>query len=188
MLLVGILAPMTPEIEALEHQIDQLKEELAKARRAAPREVVDVFEFESPAGKVTLSQLFGDRDELVVIHNMGESCPYCTLWADGFNGLARHFESRSAFVVCSPDPVALQQEFAASRNWAFTMVSDVPRTFTAAMGYWKEGGLWPGASAFVKEAGKVYRTGKVVFGPGDDFCGIWPMMDLLGGPKGWEPS
>ena len=69
------------------------------------------------------------------------------------------------------------------------MVSDESKEFTTAMGYWSEAdGSWPAVSAFVLEDGKIYRTGKAVFGPGDDFCPIWPMMDLFGGAKGWEPK
>jgi predicted dithiol-disulfide oxidoreductase (DUF899 family) len=63
-------------------------------------------------GSVQLSDLFGEHEDLIVIHNMGVSCPYCTLWADGFNGLIRHLEDRAAFVMVSPDPPDIQKEFA----------------------------------------------------------------------------
>ena len=32
------------------------------------------------------------HDRLLMIHNMGEACRYCTLWADGFNGFLPHLE------------------------------------------------------------------------------------------------
>lgn len=180
---------MTTEIESLERQIETLKERLAELRHNAPREEVADFEFESLVGGQNLSDLFSDKDELIVIHNMGKSCPYCTLWADGLNGQTRHYENRAAFVVCTPDALEVQAEFAKSRGWDFRMVRDSTKDFSTAMGFWSnELGWYPGASAFVREGDKIYRTGKVIFGPGDDFCGIWPMMDLLGGAKGWEPK
>jgi predicted dithiol-disulfide oxidoreductase (DUF899 family) len=45
-------------------------------------------------------------------------------------------------------------------------------------------------SAFHRnDDGTVVRTGKAIFGPGDDFCALWHLLDLLpGGPKGWEPK
>src|SRR6516164_9513796 len=60
---------------------------------------------------------------------MGASCPYCTLWADGFNGLLPHIENRAAFVVASPDDPQAQEKFKASRGWRFPMVSHRDSTF-----------------------------------------------------------
>ncbi|MBS1724846.1 MAG: DUF899 family protein [Armatimonadetes bacterium] len=180
---------MTPEIEAMEKQIEELKERLAQARREAPREEVSDFAFQTLAGPVKLSELFGDKDDLLVVHNMGKSCPYCTLWADGINGHLRHYEERTALVVVNGNPPEIQDAFAKGRGWKFRMANDPDKSFTAAMGYWNErDGWWPGVSGFTKIGGKIYRTGKAVFGPGDDYCPIWPMMDLIGGDKGWEPS
>ena len=42
------------------------------------------------------------KRDLIVIHNMGASCPYCTLWADGFNGIYDHLADRAAFVALQP--------------------------------------------------------------------------------------
>lgn len=180
---------MTQDISALEAQIEQLKAQLAKLRLQAAREEVQDYTFQTTSGEVKLSELFGDRDDLWIVHNMGKSCPYCTLWADGLNGHVRHYEERANFVVCSPDPVDVQAEFAISRGWGFKMVSDRDRAFTSDMGFWTEqDGWWPGVSGFTRIDGKLYRTGKAVYGPGDDFCPIWPMMDLIGGDKGWEPT
>ncbi len=180
---------MSDQIAEIEKELAEVKERLAAARHALPREEIENFSFESPDGSKKLSDLFGDRFELILIHNMGRSCVYCTLWADGLNGLTQHFENRAAFVVCSPDEVSVQQEFATSRGWNFKMVSDASKEFSAACGYWNEkDGFWPAVSTFTKVGDKIYRTGKFEFGPGDDACAIWPIMDLLGGPKGWEPK
>src|SRR5262249_60427720 len=75
-----------------------------------PQEVMD-YTFATRDGPVRLSQLFGDKASLFVIHNMGASCPYCTLWADGFNGVLPHIENRAAFVVASPDDPQAQEKF-----------------------------------------------------------------------------
>ena len=52
---------------------------------------------------VSLDELFGDRSDLLVIHNMGRHCRWCTLWADGLNGLLDHMEARTAVVLVNGD-------------------------------------------------------------------------------------
>lgn len=58
------------EIEALDEQILQLKKKRAEMRRAMPREIVEDFTFETADGAVSLSELFGDKPDLLVVHNM----------------------------------------------------------------------------------------------------------------------
>ena len=180
---------MTPRIEQLENQIIDLMKELKAERRSAPSEVFQDYALQNAAGETSLRELFGNRDELLVIHNMGQVCEYCTLWAEGFNGMIDQFLSRSAFVVISPDSPAEQAALAKQRGWKFPMAQDATREFTTAAGFWTEAdGWWPGASGFRKEGDVIVRTGKTTFFPNDQFCSIWPLMDLIGGPKGWEPS
>ncbi len=44
-------------------------------------------------------EMFGDKKQLLLIHNMGQGCRYCTLWADGFNGFLKHLESVMSVVL-----------------------------------------------------------------------------------------
>ena len=136
-----------------------------------------------------LSELFGESDDLIVVHNMGKSCPYCTLWADGLNGVRDHLANRASFVVASPDEPKVQAEFASGRGWKFPMVSSAGTSFFNDMGFEIDGKAQPGVSAFHREDdGSIVRTGKAIFGPGDDFCAVWHLFDLLrGGPGEWEP-
>lgn len=178
-------------VQELEQQIYALKQELAQARAdRAPEPVRDDFPLITSAGHTTLSDLFGDRSDLIVIHNMGGACNYCTLWADGYSGYLRHLTEKAAFVVVSPDSPENQAKLAGARGWSFTMAQDATREFTTAMGFWKEEeGWWPGCSVFHKDAdGNVTRTGTTHFGPGDDFCMVWPLFEMItGGAGDWEP-
>lgn len=182
---------MTEEIIELEKQIYDLKQKLSVARRRFPKEPVKEYRFVSKDGQeMDFSSLFGEKQDLLVVHNMGHGCPYCTLWADGFTGFLPHLENRAAFVVVSPDAPDVQSEFAAGRGWQFRMVSDPDRQFTGDMGYLEsEDSYQPGVSAFHRdEQGNITRVGNTWFGPGDDFCSVWPFFDLLsGGGAGWEP-
>jgi len=183
---------MSDEITKLEDQISELKTRLAEARRRSGGQAVQDYTFKNSDGSdVKLSQLFGDKSDLLVVHNMGKGCRYCTLWADGFIGFTPHLENRGAFVVMSNDPPEVQREFAKSRGWNFRMASSRGTSFFKDMGYEPEPGkYWPGASAFHKDAsGNITRTGHASFGPGDDFCAIWHLFDLLkDGAKKWQPQ
>src|SRR5579871_3577004 len=183
---------MDGEIERIEQEILRLKGELVKARRAAPAETVSDYTFVGPGAEtVTLSSLFGDKRDLLVVHNIGRECPYCSLWADSMNGMLKHIQERTAFVLDSPDDWQTQQRFAQERGWKFAMVSSPDATFRKDMGYQDEQGHWlPGVSAFHKqEDGTIVRVGHSPFGPGDDFCPVWPLFDLFpDGAAGWEPA
>ncbi|MBS1706185.1 MAG: DUF899 family protein [Armatimonadetes bacterium] len=170
--------------------ISALKKELLELRKQRTPDVVGEFTLETPEGPKSISDLFGDKNDLIVIHNMGESCPYCTLWADGLNAFVPRFAERTAFVLVSPDPLEQQKALKAQRGWNFEMASDTSREFTTAMGYYTEdNGYWPGYSTFYRaEDGTITRVGADFFGPNDDYCAVWPMMDLLkDGVNDWEP-
>lgn len=178
------------QIDDLDYQLQDIKAKLAELRRQRPREAVSDYQLLDSEGRETpLSSLFGERSRLILVHNMGRSCPYCTMWADGFTGLLPHLESRAAFVLTSPDKPETQQEFAKSRGWNFPFYSTQGTSFIADMGFEDEKeGLMPGVSVFTKEPdGKMYRVSRAEFGPGDDFCAVWHFFDLLPeGIDGWE--
>lgn len=187
-----------PSVEECDHQIGELQQEwlklgerITELRRQRPAEPVRDYTLRRSDGSdVKLSELFGDKSDLLVIHNMGRSCPYCTLWADGFNGVAKHLQNRAGFAVISPDDPETQARFAADRGWTFPLCSAQGTTFIEDMGYLKEEGYWPGVSAFRKnEDGSIVRVARDYLGPGDAYCSVWHLFDLLpDGPNGWEPK
>lgn len=175
--------------EKFEAKFTELENDLKKTRskiqkllaKNAAMDVQDYAFKDSTGNEVKLSQLFGDKSDLIVVHNMGKSCAYCTLWADGFSGVTYFIEKKSAFAVVSPDPYEVQKEFAASRGWKFRMYSPNGNNFIKDMGYLTDSGsYWPGASVFHKDDnGKISRITKTFFGPGDDYCSVWHFFDLL---------
>ena len=140
--------------------------------------------------KTKLSELFGDRDDLIVVHNMGVDCPYCTLWADGFTGLLRHLESRAAFVVVSPDAPEVQAAVARERGWPFRMFSTAGSDFNREAGFEENGSPMPGFTTFHRTPqGGLERVSRGPFGPGDSFCSVWHFFDhLADGAAGWQPE
>jgi predicted dithiol-disulfide oxidoreductase (DUF899 family) len=154
-----------------------------------PQEVAD-YQLATLQGAVRLTELFAGKAHLILIHNMGTACPNCTLWADGLNGIYHHLADRAAVVVTSPDPPEVQQRFAQSRGWKFPMVSHQGTSFAADMGYRSESGGWlPGISVFKRDGKRILRVSDATFEPGDDFCALWHILDLLpGGAGDWAPK
>lgn len=154
-----------------------------------PQEVQDYSLTEWDDKSVKLSQLFGDKAELILIHNMGKHCPMCTMWADGFNGVLHHLEDRAAFVVVSPDSPNAQKKFAQSRGWKFKMLSAQGTSFNEDMGFGTNEDPRPGVSVFLKKNAEVHRIAKDNFGPGDPYCVVYHFFDLLpGGSAKWRPK
>ncbi len=171
-------------------QIAELRQKMRDEQASVEPEPVRDYEFATAEGPKRLSQLFGAKRDLFVIHNMGRACVHCTLWADGFNGIYPHIADHAAFVVASPDPPDVQKSFAASRGWRFPVVSHQGSSFAADMGYRSASGGWmPGVAVFRRDGDSIVRVADTGFSPGDDFCSLWHLLDLLPeGAAGWSPK
>ena len=117
------------EIEAVEKEIGELIVKLNALRKENPGEEVPNYVLATVDGERSLLDLFGSRDKLLMIHNMGQGCRYCTLWADGFNGLVAHLESAMSVVLVSKDAPDVQRRFASSRGWRGGSAAEVRRHF-----------------------------------------------------------
>lgn len=183
------------EIEKLHQEIVERRMRIIELLKKQAFPIEKTYKFYDQENlPVALADLFGDKDDLILVHNMGKRCVYCTLWADGINGFHQHIQDRTSFVVISPDDPATQKEFATSRGWKFKMLSDKDRTFSIDMGFGKMKDdkyyAMPGYSTFHRETdGTIKRIGYDEFGPGDLYAPIWHMLDLLpAGAAGWEPQ
>jgi predicted dithiol-disulfide oxidoreductase (DUF899 family) len=181
------------QIEALENEIAEKRKQINALKREWGARPVDDVVLDGWDGPVRLSELFGGKSDLVLVHNMGRECVMCTMWADGFNGVAMHLAARTAFAVCSPNSVDEQKAFAAGRGWTFRMVSDPTGDFTESLGYLvpHEGKKWavPGVSLLHRDPdGSIRRTARDFFGPGDLYSSPWHLWDLIAtpGPE-WFP-
>lgn len=172
------------EIDELERELVEKKKRINELRSKLQGKRVENYIFQGVDEEVSLLELFGDKDELIVIHNMGKSCPYCTLWADGFNGIYHHIIEKAAFVLTSPDSPAVQEDLAAERGWVFPILSTCNNSFKEDLGYRKGGENYPGVSVLTKDQeGNIYHHTEADFGPGDEYCVLWSLFDLL--PSGY---
>ncbi|NNK89467.1 MAG: DUF899 family protein [Saprospiraceae bacterium] len=171
-----------------------LQKEIIEIRRSMPLEEVSDYELLDKYGHpVTLSSLFGDSDELLLIHNMGKECKYCTMWADGLRGFTEVIEDRMPWVLASPNDPETLREFSESRHWHFKVVSFQGTSLGRDLGFeLAEDGkssYLPGVSALVRKDGKIYRSGYDSFGPGDMYNSVWHFFDLFpNGANGWAPK
>ena len=188
-------ADLEREIATAQEELERAQQRLVKLRRQMPPEPVEDYALGSVDGSVRISEMFDDKDDLILVHNMGSGCPYCTMWADEFNGVLHHLENRAAFVVVSPNSPKVQQNLARKRGWRFQMYSAEGSTFIKDMGFESDDEAYnthamPGVSVFRKsEDGSIARVSRDHFGPGDLYCGVWHLFDLLaGGPGDWGPQ
>jgi hypothetical protein len=57
------------------------------------------------------------------------------------------------------------------------------------MGYRPKGRATPGVSVFKRKGDKITRVADTAFSPGDDFCSVWHLFDLIPeGAAGRQPE
>src|SRR5216684_3889306 len=113
-----------------EKEFTKLRDELSRQRRELPWEKVEKrYVFEGPEGTATLSELFGERSQLVVYHFMftpewDEGCPHCSFWADNFNEIIVHLNQRDvSFVAVSRASSPKIEAFRKRMGWTFAWLS-----------------------------------------------------------------
>lgn len=124
------------EFLSKEKEFTRLRDELSRQRRALPWEKVEKrHEFDSAKGKVTLSDLFDGRSQLIVYHFMlgpgwEAGCPSCSFLADHYDGATIHLANRdTTLVVVSRAPLAEIEAFKKRMGWKFQWVSSFGSDF-----------------------------------------------------------
>ena len=177
------------DIRDIEMQIRQLMGKLALLQQTNRGDEVKNYSFPTLEGETNLLELFGENDKLLVIHNMGQGCRYCTLWADGFNGFLPHLESTISVVLVSKDAPKLQRKFANSRGWRFRLASHGGGDYIQEQSIMKDSNNMPGAVVYERDGDKIYRMNDCVFGPGDIYCSMWSLLGLAGmDANTWTPQ
>ena len=180
-----------PKIQEIENEIAAKKEELANLiSKEKGTEITDYTFLDTNNNSTLLSQLFKDKEELIIIFYMGIQCKYCTLWADNYNGITAPLKDRAAFAVVSNETPKIQTENKKNRGWDFEMYSRSKNTFAEDLGFTNDSGnSLPGVASFKKENGKIFVHHRTYFGPGDNYCNMWDFINIL--PKGinsWQPK
>ena len=181
---------MTAErIAEIQKQIFELTGELGTLLKQSRGTEVPDYRFASGSGEVSLLELFAGRDTLLAIHNMGQGCRYCTVWADGFNGFLPHLENAMSVVLLSKDPPELQRRFANERGWRFPLASHGGGAYIREQTVVDGQDNYPGAVVYKRDGSRILRFNACVFGPGDLYCSLWSLLALAGmGAQDWTPQ
>jgi predicted dithiol-disulfide oxidoreductase (DUF899 family) len=177
------------ELHDAEMELYQLTEKVAQLRKAQKPVAVKNYTFNGPEGDVTLLSLFADKTVLFVIHNMGQACRYCTLWADGLNGFVAHIESEFALVLVSKDDPQTQRRISNARGWRFRSVSHGGGEYIKEQTVSAGSDNTPGVVCYLREGNDIFRKNSAQFGPGDEFCSQWNLLSLAGvSAADWTPQ
>ena len=156
------------------------------------------LEKEGPFAKVRLSGLFADVNKPLVVYQymyggaQKKPCPMCTLWIDGFNGVAHHLRQHVNFAVIAEVGIGELREWGRQRGWRrLRLVSSAGSNFKADLHYQDaDGSQHPGISVFVRShAGSVkhfYSSSAIMkekVNRGIDLLSpVWNIFDLT--PEG----
>ena len=180
---------MAQSILELEMKIMEMTAELRQLQRDLPGQSVSNYEFDTLSGACTLRDLFAGQRKLLVIHNMGQACRYCTLWGDGINPYISHLETAMSVVMVSKDAPDVQRHFANSRQWRMRMASHGGGAYMQEQVAADGMGNMPGAVVYELVEDEIHRKASTYFGPSDLYCPQWHFLGLAGIDIGdWTPQ
>jgi predicted dithiol-disulfide oxidoreductase (DUF899 family) len=196
-------ALLAEEIELRRHI-----ERVATLRRTLPLggEIPEDYTFEGGDGEVGISQLFGDKDTLVIYSMMfgpqrERACPMCTAMLTTWEGTARNLRERVALAVTARSPIERLLDFKKERGWQNLQIySDTKGDYTRAYVTADDGDV-PGLGIFTRSDGilRHFWSGEMSGEMADpdqdprgapDLDALWTILDLTPGGRGaaWYPK
>jgi predicted dithiol-disulfide oxidoreductase (DUF899 family) len=171
-------------------------ERVAALRRELPPggEIPVDYVFDSDDGPVRLSELFGDKDTLIVYSymygpSMEEPCPACTSILDGIDATVQHVLPRAALVAVARSPMARIRAFADDRGWTqLRLLSSADNSYNADYHCEKDNGSQiPALNVFTRRDGNIrhFWNTELLYSPDDPgqhsrhVDMIWPMWNLF---------
>ena len=196
---------LTEEIELRRHI-----ERVAELRRALPAggEVTKKYEFVGEGGKATLSDLFGDKQTLVIYSYMfgpqrERPCPMCTSLLGAWDGEVPDIQQRVALAVVARSPIERLKAFKRERGWHYLpLYQDLSGEFSRDYhALTKDGGDDAAFNVFTKRDGKIRHfwggeMNAASADPGQDPRGapdlmpLWTILDVTPEGRGteWYPK
>ncbi|OIK24147.1 hypothetical protein VT52_029395 [Streptomyces malaysiense] len=201
------------ELRGAEIELMRRRERVAALRRSLPPgpEVDDYVFLEGPADldagdtpvrDVRLSELFtgGPERPLLVYHFMygkrqTEPCPMCTLWIDGFDGVAHQVARNADLVVVAAAGLPALRRHARARGWSrLRLLGAGDSTFKYDLGSEDEDGVQDSTvSVFTRDPDGTVRhfysahprMAEDIDQRGIDLLNpVWHLLDLTPGGRG----
>ena len=121
---------------AREKELTRLRDQIAAERRDLPRVKVEKdYIFNGSQGQQSLSDLFGDKSQLMIYQFMfgpdwEEGCTSCSFWADNFDGIDIHLAHRDiSFLAVSRAEYDKLAAYKKRMGWRFKWVSSLGSDF-----------------------------------------------------------
>ena len=178
-----------------EKEVTRARDALAAERRRMPWTAVEAdYEFEGPAGRASLLDLFDGRRQLIVYRAFFEpgvngwpdhACVGCSLMADQVSNLSHLHARDTSLVFASRAPQPDIRRMTARMGWQIPWYT-ITDGFDADFGV----GEWHGHNAFIRDGDRIFRT-YFVNDRGDEGMGTtWSYLDItaLGRQEEWEDS
>jgi predicted dithiol-disulfide oxidoreductase (DUF899 family) len=183
-------------------------ERVAELRRALPDGGVipEDYEVTGEYGPVRFSELFGEKDTLVVYSMMfgpqrARPCPMCTAVMTSWDGAVRNARERVALAVFARSPIERLLAFKEERGWRnLQLYSDGTGDYTGAYVDAEDGDV-PALNVFARRDGVIRHFWAGEFSgemadPGQDprsapeLDPLWTILDLTPGGRGadWYPK
>lgn len=126
-------------------------------------------------------------------------CPMCTLWVDGFNGVAHHLRQRVNFAIVAQAGIGELRKWGRQRGWhRLRLVSSAGSDFKTDLHFQDaDGSQHPGVSVFVRSSDGLVRhfySGSAAMRENvnrgiDLLSPVWNLFDLTPGGRGdWNPK
>ena len=176
------------------------RDALAAERRRLPRILIDKgYEFDGPAGKASLLDLFDGRRQLIVYHFMfapdvegwpEAGCGGCTMFVDNLGDLVQLRERDTGFALISRAPLANIEAYKARKGWTEPWFSSAGSDFNRDFAVTTDEGETFGLSVFLREGTRIFRTyftagrGVEMLGTSRSFLDLTP----FGRQEAWEDS
>jgi predicted dithiol-disulfide oxidoreductase (DUF899 family) len=183
---------------------DRIEAVAAMRRDLPPGPIVPDYAFIENGNRVRLSELFaGEKPYLILYHLMywakdDSFCPMCSMWIDGYNGIAPHLTQQVNFVIASRAPIDRLREWGAHRGWhRLRLLSDDGPAFARDIDAEDaEGNPDSTIVVFAKEGQRVrhvYTAHPMLEDRErgiDLLCPTWNLLDLTPAGRGddWYPS
>jgi predicted dithiol-disulfide oxidoreductase (DUF899 family) len=178
------------ELLIAEKAATRAEDALAAQRRRLPMVAFDAYTFTATSGTVTLRDLFGDKDQLMVYQFMDLGpdavCPGCTKVINNVTALDMLADSGIAWATVSNMPIEQIDRVKGEHGWTVPFYSSRGTSFSDDCG--AGGGFL--LSAFLRVGDDVYRTYSTTQRGVDRLLFVHNILDLAvyGRQEDWEDS